>query len=148
MHWKSYSKVTKKRTAHKCNMNHSTLSKIDIFRCVLVVNNRKIEDNQKNFLNVPERKRTRCSNLLEIKKRWLMLLAMILIIPAFVFIGINGYSRLNPDANAIAKVDGKGSSLKNLMLLSAIILKESESNRVVRWILHCLTLGSKCSNSL
>ncbi len=33
-----------------------------------------------------------------------MLLAMILIIPAFVFIGINGYSRLNPDA----KVDGKG----------------------------------------
>lgn len=37
-----------------------------------------------------------------------MLLAMILIIPAFVFIGINGYSRLNPDANAIAKVDGKG----------------------------------------
>lgn len=33
---------------------------------------------------------------------------MILIIPAFVFIGINGYSRLNPDANAIAKVDGKG----------------------------------------
>ncbi|WP_300972690.1 SurA N-terminal domain-containing protein [Turicimonas muris] len=42
------------------------------------------------------------------QKRWLMLLAMILIIPAFVFIGINGYSRLNPDANAIAKVDGKG----------------------------------------
>ena len=37
-----------------------------------------------------------------------MLIAMILIIPAFVFIGINGYSRLNPDANAIAKVDGKG----------------------------------------
>lgn len=33
-----------------------------------------------------------------------MLIAMILIIPAFVFIGINGYSRLNPDANAIAKV--------------------------------------------
>ena len=42
------------------------------------------------------------------QKRWLMLIAMILIIPAFVFIGINGYSRLNPDANAIAKVDGKG----------------------------------------
>jgi peptidyl-prolyl cis-trans isomerase D len=42
------------------------------------------------------------------QKRWLMLVAMILIIPAFVFIGINGYSRLNPDANAIAKVDGKG----------------------------------------
>ncbi len=41
------------------------------------------------------------------QKRWLMLIAMILIIPAFVFIGINGYSRLNPDANAIAKVDGK-----------------------------------------
>lgn len=38
------------------------------------------------------------------QKRWLMLIAMILIIPAFVFIGINGYSRLNPDANAIAKV--------------------------------------------
>lgn len=42
------------------------------------------------------------------QKRWLMLIAMILIIPAFVFIGINGYSRLNPDANAIAKIDGKG----------------------------------------
>lgn len=42
------------------------------------------------------------------QKRWLMLIAMILIIPAFIFIGINGYSRLNPDANAIAKVDGQG----------------------------------------
>ncbi|MCD8339975.1 MAG: SurA N-terminal domain-containing protein [Burkholderiales bacterium] len=42
------------------------------------------------------------------KKRIWALLAMILVIPAFVFIGINGYSRLNPDANAIAKVDGKG----------------------------------------
>ena len=42
------------------------------------------------------------------QKRWLMLIAMILIIPAFVFIGVSGYSRLNPDANAIAKVDGKG----------------------------------------
>lgn len=42
------------------------------------------------------------------QKRIWALLAMILVIPAFVFIGINGYSRLNPDANAIAKVDGKG----------------------------------------
>ncbi len=41
------------------------------------------------------------------QKRLWALLAMILVIPAFVFIGINGYSRLNPDANAIAKLDGK-----------------------------------------
>ncbi len=40
------------------------------------------------------------------QKRLWALLAMILVIPAFVFIGINGYSRLNPDANAIAKLDG------------------------------------------
>lgn len=38
-------------------------------------------------------------------KRWLMFIAMILVIPSFVVTGIYSYNRMMSDDGAIAKVD-------------------------------------------
>ena len=40
-------------------------------------------------------------------KRWLMFIAMVLIIPSFVVTGIYSYNRMMSDDGAIAKVDGE-----------------------------------------
>jgi peptidyl-prolyl cis-trans isomerase D len=40
-------------------------------------------------------------------RRWLMVIMMLLIVPAFAFFGLQGYSRFLEQEGALAKVDGQ-----------------------------------------